>query len=120
MNNGFIPGEPGVSVYTEERCHITELMNHAQCPDVSVAECRVASGVTTQLHQLPVTERYVVTAGYGRMDLDGDSFDVSPGDCVVIAPNQAQRITNTGSEDLTFLCVCTPRFLPEHYLNLET
>jgi mannose-6-phosphate isomerase-like protein (cupin superfamily) len=27
----------------------------------------------------------------------------------------AQRVTNTGEEDLVFLAICTPRFRPENY-----
>lgn len=110
--------------YTEERCHIVEHLNTPQCDDVSVAECRVAPGITTQLHRLAVAERYVVQAGQGRMELHGDTdkvqvFTVQPGDCVLIPADCAQRIKNTGSAELVFMCVCTPRFQPGHYVALE-
>jgi mannose-6-phosphate isomerase-like protein (cupin superfamily) len=111
--------------YTEERCHITEYMNTDRCGEVSLAQCRVAAGVTTQLHALSVAERYVVQQGEGRMELGGDDpdtrqvFAVGPGDCVLIPPGCAQRIKNTGAQDLVFLCICTPRFQPQHYAALE-
>jgi len=110
--------------YTEERCHIVEYMNTPQCEEVSLAQCRVAPGVTTQLHSLAVAERYVVQQGEGRMELAGDGaqaqvFAVRAGDCVLIPAGCAQRIKNTGDDELVFLCICTPRFQPSHYLVLE-
>ncbi len=106
--------------YTEERCHIVERMNTQRCDEVSLAECRVAPGVTTQLHQLSIAERYVIQEGTGIMELQGNQvFSVTPGDCVLIPPGCPQRIKNVGEADLVFLCVCTPRFLPEHYTVLE-
>ncbi len=111
--------------YTEERCHIVEHMNTPACEAVSLAECRVAPGMTTQLHSLEVAERYVVQRGHGLMELAGDNpdtrqvFAVGEGDCVLIPPDCAQRIKNTGSEELVFMCVCTPRFQPQHYVVLE-
>ena len=46
--------------------------------------------------------------------------EVNPGDVVLIPPDCRQRITNTGQEDLIFLCLCTPRFIPEAYEDLES
>ncbi|MGQ0502036.1 MAG: cupin domain-containing protein, partial [Panacagrimonas sp.] len=45
--------------------------------------------------------------------------DVAPGDVVRIPPLCRQRITNTGASDLVFLLVCTPRFLPEAYEDID-
>ena len=105
---------------TQERCEITELLNHADSPHVSVALARVAPGVTTQLHALQVDERYVVQAGCGRIELhEHEVAEVRPGDIVMIPAGVSQRIRNTGEVDLEFLCVCTPRFAAAHYINLE-
>ena len=115
----FRPGscEP---FYTGERCYITEHMNTDLSADVSLAECRVVPGVTTQLHKLTVAERYVIQAGTGLVELHGETgFSVAPGDCVLIPAGCPQRIKNTGREDLVFMCVCTPRFLPDSYIVLE-
>jgi len=106
--------------YTQERLHVVEHMNAPQSEDVSLAECRVAPGVTTQLHSLNITERYLIQRGLGLMELHGsDPFAVAPGDCVAIPPGCAQRIRNTGVDELVFLCICTPRFKPESYVVLE-
>jgi mannose-6-phosphate isomerase-like protein (cupin superfamily) len=44
---------------------------------------------------------------------------VEPGDVVVIPPLCRQRIANVGKTDLVFLAICTPRFRPENYEDLE-
>ena len=112
-------GEP-VEFYTAERCYITELSNHAGDDILSVARARVEPGVRTQLHSLSVTERYIIEQGRGILELGEDQkYVVGPGDSALIPAGCAQRIENIGDVDLLFLCVCSPRFLPEHYLNLE-
>ncbi len=117
---GLVEAAAGAPFYTEERCYITELLNTPRCAEVSLAHCRVEAGETTQLHSLEVAERYVVQSGSGLMQLDDEpGFEIRPGDCVLIPPGCAQRVKNTGSDDLEFLCVCTPRFEPRHYENLE-
>jgi mannose-6-phosphate isomerase-like protein (cupin superfamily) len=44
---------------------------------------------------------------------------VGPGDVVLIPPGCRQRIANTGSVDLVFLAICSPRFLSEVYEDIE-
>ena len=104
---------------TRERCVITELLNDPRDPAASLAEARVPPGVTTELHALDVDERYVLTAGQGRLELDGVAHDLRAGDAALIPAGTAQRIANTGAEALVFLCLCTPRFRPEGYRPLE-
>lgn len=112
--------KPGVEVWTTERCYITELLNSDKQPEVSIARTRVEPGVTTQLHQLSVFEWYVIERGQGLMRVGDEApFPVGPGDTVAIAKDTAQQITNTGQDDLKFLCVCAPRFLQECYTSLE-
>ena len=113
-------GKAKPEVWTRERCFISELLNDADWPELSLARCRVEAGVTTELHALDVTEFYVIERGHGRMQLgDAEPFAVGPGDAVTISQHEPQRITNTGTGDLLFLCVCTPRFLQDSYTSLE-
>lgn len=112
--------EPGIEVWSGERCFITELLNSTDRPEVSLARTRVEPGVTTQLHQLSVHEWYLIESGEGLMRVgDEPPVPVVAGDTVTIPKYVAQQITNTGTEDLCFLCVCTPRFSPECYTSLE-
>jgi len=107
-------------VWTDERCWITELLNDAGVPDVSLARCRVEPGVTTQLHRLAVREWYVVEQGRGLMQVgDREPWPIGPGDVVEIPADAAQRVTNTGAADLVFQCICLPRFTPACYESLE-
>jgi len=107
-------------VWTSERCYITELLNSDSQPEVSIARTRVEPGVTTQLHQLSVFEWYIIESGQGLMRVgDETPFAVGPGDTVTIPKHAPQQITNSGQEDLYFLCVCTPRFSQESYTSLE-
>lgn len=115
----FLPGPFPEEFATEERCSIVESLNDPASPEVSLARARVAPGVTTRRHLLRGTvERYVILRGRGRVEIGGELRDVAPGDRVLIAADVAQRITNTGAEDLVFDCLCVPRFLPENYVDL--
>jgi mannose-6-phosphate isomerase-like protein (cupin superfamily) len=107
-------------VWTSERCFIAEIVNDEHWPEFSLARCRVEPGVTTALHALSVHEFYVVEDGTGLMYVgDAPPFPVAAGDTVTISQHVSQRIRNTGSDDLVFLCVCTPRFSPDCYTSLE-
>lgn len=106
---------------TAERCSINELSNTSDDPEVSIALARVAPGVTTRWHRLhDTTERYVILEGCGRVEVGELAAQVvCPGDTVVIPPLCRQRIANIGSGDLLFLAVCSPRFIPEAYEDVD-
>jgi len=115
------PREAAVEFYTEERCHIRELSNIAHDPAVSIAAARVEPGVVTRWHRLAgITERYVILQGEGRMEAGTlPPRLIGPGDVVIIPPGCPQRIANTGGADLLFLAVCSPRFVPEAYEDID-
>ena len=121
MEPAILRAEPTAEYFSEERCHILELSNSAADGAASVARARVAPGATTAWHRVRGTvERYVVLAGTGRVEV-GDALvnDVGAGDVVLIPADMRQRISNTGDADLTFLCICTPRFEWRNYERLE-
>jgi mannose-6-phosphate isomerase-like protein (cupin superfamily) len=107
--------------YTAEHCHINELHNRASDTDCSIARARVAPGETTRLHCVRDTvERYVTLAGEGEVRIAQQApVRVNPLDVITIPAGAPQRIANTGAGELVFLCVCTPRFREENYLDLE-
>ncbi len=114
-------GEASEETWTGEHCFITELMNDSAIPEVSLAQCRVSPGTTTQLHKLSVKEWYVVAKGSGLMEIGAaPRFKIGPGDTVAIPAGTSQRVTNIGDSDLLFQCVCIPRFTPECYESLDT
>ncbi len=112
---------PEDEFYTREKCYITELSNTSDDPDVSIAQARVAPGVTTRWHRLYKTaERYCIISGRGKVEVGTQlSREVNPGDIVLIPPMCRQRITNIGSVDLVFLAICTPRFSSDMYEDVE-
>ncbi|MBM9613761.1 cupin domain-containing protein [Desulfobulbus rhabdoformis] len=107
--------------FFEEGCFITELHNSLDDPQVSVARARVRPGETTRWHRLEgICERYLILEGIGQAEIGNASpQQVMPGETIHIPPGARQRITNTGTSDLIFLAVCTPRFVPEAYKDLE-
>jgi len=122
MRARILQNQSAAETWFKEGCHIIELSNSADDPDASIARARVAPGTATRLHRLDgVTERYLILQGEGRVEVGGlDAEAVRPGDVVLIPPGTPQRITNTGADDLAFLAICTPRFTPDCYLDLET
>ncbi|MAM69661.1 MAG: cupin [Gammaproteobacteria bacterium] len=107
--------------YFREGCFVTELSNTADDPELSIAHIRVEPGETTRWHKLlGITERYLILAGHGRVEIgDQPSRAVHEGDVVHIQAELRQRISNTGESDLIFLALCTPRFQESAYVDLE-
>ena len=65
-------------------------------------------------------EHYVVLSGAGKVEVGNPAAQtVAPGDVVLIPPGCHQRITGLGNEDLVFLAICTPRFHPEVYEDMD-
>lgn len=117
----IVHAAPGREYFFAEGCFIDEWWNHADDAAVSIARARVAPGATTRWHCLEaIQERYVILSGQGRVEVGRLPPEaVGPGSVVLIPPGTGQRITNTGSDDLVFLAVCTPRFVLAAYRDLE-
>lgn len=107
--------------FIDEGCHIVELCNSEEEPELSIARARVEPGVCTRWHRLRATaERYCIVEGRGTVEVgELPPSEVRTGDVVVIPPGVRQRIRNTGARDLIFLAICTPRFQPECYQDLD-
>lgn len=114
------PFRPEEEFYLDEGCYIVELHNTDTDAGCSIARARVEPGVMTRLHCLrDIVERYVMVAGRGEVEIDGQApATVEAMDVVTIPPGVSQRIRNTGDSDLVFLCICTPRFDAEKYMQL--
>lgn len=106
--------------WTEERCHITEILNHSHLQNASLAQARVEPQITTQAHRLDCDEIYYILSGSGTLHLDGIDYLLSSGDTAFIPKGKSQSITNhSTNQDLIFLCICTPRFETDFYTSLE-
>ena len=111
----------GDEFYTAEGCFITELSNSSDDTAASIARARLETGKTTRWHRLDgIAERYVILQGRGSVEIgDMGATDVTVGDVVLIPPMCRQRITNTGTEELIFLAICTPRFSYGAYEDID-
>lgn len=107
---------------TLDGSEIRELAGRVSLPAVnqSLAEATVPVGGTTTEHYHRVTEElYYVTAGRGRLRVDGEERDVRPGDCIVLAPGAVHKLWNTGDEPLRLLCCCAPAYTHEDTVLTE-
>ncbi len=122
MKKTIFPFDTSREFYTPEGCYILELSNSAADPAASIARARVAPGAATRWHRLrEIVERYIILEGKGRVEIGSlPPREVNPGDVVLIPPACRQRITNIDTQDLIFLCICTPRFIPDAYEDLES
>ena len=107
--------------HTSEGCYIIEQSNSPDDPELSIARAKVAPGTTTRLHRLNrTTERYCIVSGTGIVEVgDLPPTKVAAGDIVIIPPMCLQCITNTGTADLIFLAICTPRYCDDVYEDIE-
>jgi mannose-6-phosphate isomerase-like protein (cupin superfamily) len=77
----------------------------------SLAEARVVPGQSTEEHyHIQTEEIYYILHGKGCMIIDDEEQDVKALDGIAIPPGARHRITNTGDDDLIFLCCCTPAY----------
>ena len=113
---------PDSECFIDEGCFITELHNSDSDAVCSIARARVEPGMTTKMHCLRDTiERYVILTGTGEVEIgNGGPAAVAAMDVVLVPAGMPQRISNNGSTDLVFLCICTPRFITDNYLDLDT
>lgn len=98
---------------TRDDSEIRELMHPAVHGNAkqSLAEARVLPGRKTALHRhLRSEELYHISAGQGLMTLDGQQFEVRPGDTIAIVPQTPHCIENTGNSPLVILCCCSPAY----------
>ncbi len=86
----------------------------------SLAEVITRPGDACREHYHRESEEvYYVTAGRGRMRLDGQERDIAPGDAVIIPPGVRHKVWNTGHDDLVMLVVCVPAWVPEDSVFTE-
>lgn len=101
---------------------LRELINPHQ-DDLSVrysfAVAMVEPGGTTYLHRLKNSEVYFILDGQGEMRVGDETAPVHAGHAVYIPPKAEQQITNTGDEDLLFVCIVDPAWREEDEEVLE-
>ena len=93
----------GTVVKQDERY---EVKDNTSLERLVVSSTRLYRGMQTGGHKHEGQEEvYNFIFGTGRMELDGDLFDVNPGDVVLVKPGVFHKVYNTGAVDLYFVCV---------------
>ena len=86
----------------------------------SLAEATIPVGAATTAHLHRTTEElYLVSAGRGRLVIDGEERAVGAGDCALIPPGAAHKLFNVGDEPLRVVCACAPAYSDEDTELLE-
>jgi quercetin dioxygenase-like cupin family protein len=76
----------------------------------SLAEASLDPGQATQRHYHALTEEiYLIAAGGGVLEVDGESRDVAVGDAVVIPPGAWHELV-AGTAGARFWCMCVPPY----------
>jgi mannose-6-phosphate isomerase-like protein (cupin superfamily) len=80
----------------------------------SLAEATVpVGGATTEHYHRESEELYLISAGEGRLILDGQERLVGEGDCVLIPPGARHKLLNVGAAPLRVICACAPAYSDE-------
>lgn len=85
----------------------------------SLAHATVEPGLTSFLHSLKTSEVYYILQGQGIMQIDDEKVAVFQGQTIYIPPHAKQCITNSGNENLVFLCIVDPAWKIEDEEVLE-
>ena len=72
---------------------------------VSVMQSVVVPGGGPRRHRHPHAEIFVVEAGLGRFEVDGETLEAESGDILIVPPDAWHGFTNTGSEPLRLIAI---------------
>jgi mannose-6-phosphate isomerase-like protein (cupin superfamily) len=80
----------------------------------SLAEATIpVGGATTEHYHRTTEELYLVSAGRGRLVIDGEERLVGEGDCALIPPGARHKLFNVGEQPLRVVCACAPAYSDE-------
>ncbi len=79
----------------------------------SIAHAFIKPGHVSTPHKLKSSEVFYYLEGEGEMVVGNESVKVEKDVAVYVPPNTVQYVKNTGSSNLTFLCIVDPAWKPE-------
>ena len=86
----------------------------------SLAQITLPPNTASLKHYHPIAEEsYYILSGKGRVEIDGESAEMSLGDSVIILAEQVHQIFNDHAEELVFLAVCVPAWTPDNSVFLD-
>lgn len=99
---------------TKDGSTIRSILDRTNAPvqNQSLAEASLPVGRATDRHYHKLSEEfYFILEGSGRMEIDGETREVGPGDAILIPAGAWHQITAT--VELRFLCCCAPPYAHE-------
>ena len=98
----------GVEAFvTKDGSTIREL-HHTQVQSLAEATLEVEQATERHYHRAS-EEIYFVLKGQGKLEVDGETTHVRPGDAVLIPAGAWHQLENNGTSELRILCCCAPR-----------
>ena len=99
----------GVEAFvTKDGSTIREL-HHTQVQSLAEATLEVEQATERHYHRL-TEEIYFVLKGQGKLEVDGETTHVRPGDAVLIPAGAWHQLENNGTSELRILCCCAPAY----------
>ncbi len=93
---------------TKDGSTIREL-HHTEVQSLAEATLEVEQATERHYHRV-AEEIYFVLKGQGRMEIDGETSYLRPGDSVLIPPGAWHQLENNGTSELRILCCCAPPY----------
>ena len=93
---------------TKDGSTIREL-HHTEVQSLAEATLEVEQATERHYHRV-AEEIYFVLKGQGRMEVDGETSYLRPGDSVLIPPGAWHQLENNGTSELRILCCCAPPY----------
>jgi mannose-6-phosphate isomerase-like protein (cupin superfamily) len=96
---------------TKDGSTICSLLDRSNAPvaNQSLAEASLPAGGSTQRHYHKISEEfYYVLEGSGRMEIDGETREVGPGDAILIPAGAWHELHARTA--LRILCCCAPPY----------
>lgn len=96
---------------TKDGSQIRSILDRTNAPvqNQSLAEACLPAGSSTQRHYHKLSEElYFLLEGSGRMEIDGTTRQVGPGDAILIPPGAWHEMV--AESRMRFLCCCAPPY----------
>jgi len=99
----------GVEAFTTKDGSTIRELHHTAVQ--SLAEATLEPGHATERHYHRASEEiYLMTAGSGVLEIDGEARRVSAGDAILIPPGAWHTLENDGTNQLKLMCCCAPAY----------
>ncbi len=80
----------------------------------SLAIITIPPGKASKQHYHNIAEEtYYILRGSARLVIDGQTFQLTPGQACLIQPPEQHQIFNAGDDELEFIAVCVPAWTPD-------